>query len=144
MLKPCSSSDKRNRIRSLLCSPGEIRLRFSSATCCHLNCVPNLIRNVESDDLSSIRSSKSKDMYCQQIGVPVNHISNSAFDCFVEEVRKPIPQMIRKETNNCCIIWCKSLRKTDKPLASITLSIHINCILYHVVQYLFASLRTLL
>ena len=100
MLKPCSSSDERNRIRSLLCSPGEIRLRFSSATCCHLNCVPNLIRNVESDDLSSIGSSKRKDMYCQEIGVPVNHISNSAFDCFVEEVRKPIYEMMVGTAND--------------------------------------------
>ena len=33
-------------------------------------------------------------MYCPQIGVPVNHISNSIFDCFVEEVRTPIYDMM--------------------------------------------------
>ena len=33
-------------------------------------------------------------MYCRQIGIPENHISNSAFDCFVEEVRKPFYDMM--------------------------------------------------
>ena len=98
MLKPSSQTDERSRLRSLLCSPAEIRLKFAHATCCHLNCVPNFIQYVgkKNDDhtCGNSASCSSKGMYCRQIGIPENHISNSAFDCFVEEVRKPFYDMM--------------------------------------------------
>lgn len=83
MLKPAEKQVDIARLRTELCSAADIRLRFTNASCCNLNCIPNLIRD------SSSGYNHSSSQFCQLIGVPDNHLSVIAFDNFVEEVRKP-------------------------------------------------------
>jgi hypothetical protein len=104
MLKPTSKYEESSRLRSELCTAGQIRLSFASSKCCSQNCVQNLIRDFGDDDRTTSSSSSvrrehhqsiSSFQYCQGIGISKSNMGICAFDSFVEEVRRPLSELIR-------------------------------------------------
>ena len=114
MLKPKTNREELKRIRSTLMTAAEIRLTYAAETCCSKNCMQNLIndqgrrlhnRSTSSSSSSSISSSSvpprdiDSFLFCQQVGVPSDTIPFIAFDQFLEEVRKPLRQLIAGSGN---------------------------------------------
>jgi hypothetical protein len=107
MLKPKSNREELKRIRSTLMTAAEIRSTYATETCCSKNCMQNLInvqgrrshnRNTSSSSSISSGSEPTRDsdsyLFCQQVGVPSDTIPFLVFDQFLEEVRKPLRQLI--------------------------------------------------
>ena len=107
MLKPKTSRESLNKLRSSLLSGSEIRLIYAKETCCGKNCMQNMIggssisgqqrrKNSSSSSSSSTCSTTTSStisdnfLYCQGINVPINEIPIFEFDQFLEEVRRPI------------------------------------------------------
>ena len=112
MLKPKTNREELKRIRSTLMTAAEIRLTYAAETCCSKNCMQNLINdqgrrlhNRSTSSSSSISSSSvpprdiDSFLFCQQVGVPSDTIPFIAFDQFLEEVRKPLRQLIAGSGN---------------------------------------------
>ena len=92
----------------------EIRSTYATETCCSKNCMQNLInvqgrrshnRNTSSSSSISSGSEPTRNIdsylfFCQQVGVlPSDTIPFLVFDQFVEEVRKPLRQLIAGSGN---------------------------------------------
>jgi hypothetical protein len=109
MLKPKYNREELKRIRSTLMTAAEIRSTYATETCCSKNCMQNLINvqgrrshNRNTSSCSSISSGSEPTrnidsyLFCQQVGVPSDTI---VFDQFLEEVRKPLRQLIAGSGN---------------------------------------------
>ena len=112
MLKPKSNREELKRIRSTLMTAAEIRSTYATETCCSKNCMQNLInvqgrrshnRNTSSSSSISSGSEPTRNidsyLFCQQVGVPSDTIPFLVFDQFLEEVRKPLRQLIAGSGN---------------------------------------------
>ena len=110
MLKPKKTNrEELKRIRSTLLTAAEIRSTYAVETCCSKNCMQNLInaqgRRLHNNRRSSSSSSDEPQrdidsfLFCQQVGIPSDTIPFIAFDQLLEEIRKPLRQLIAGSGN---------------------------------------------